>query len=236
MAALLIAKVKKALAVLDLVHGDGELPKIPVVKMLTSRAGRGTQAYYATAARYGEKPQPLELSFGSKAMTQSPYNSVFHELGHFLDHAAFDADRATYSSEASGLMENWRQRVKSSAAVQSLQQWRAAGPSDGIAPFGVSKPQLDYMLQVKEIWARSYAQWVMVKSGDPAVLSELRKMQAQATVGPVDRSAMYRGRATKFSITSNSWDYPWVWSDADFKPIEEAIDNIMESKGWRKRK
>lgn len=233
MTAALIAKVKKALGVLDGVHGDGDLPQIPVVKLRASRARRGTEAYYSRAMLDG---RPIELSYGAKALGKTPYNTIFHEVGHFLDHAGFEPnDLMNMSSDVSPLFEHWRQTVRESAAIKSMQSWRQNTPGEGITPLGVSVKQIDYMLKVPEVWARAYAQYVMVKSGDPAVLKELRRMQQASTVGPVDRARIFSGR-TPNATAGSSWGYPWVWSDDDFKPIEAAIDNIMESKQWRKRK
>lgn len=221
-------KVASALAVLDSVHSDGNLPKIPAIKVNRIYKKRGYLAYYGRN-RFNDRPQ--ELAFSERSMSTQPMLTVFHETGHFIDHVGFDSDITKYSSEHDQLLAGWREAVKHSKAIQSLQNWnnRVGAPS------GVLQDQLDYLLSTRETWARSYAQYVTVKSRHAGALRELKKMQQAGTIGAVDSSTPFNNAGLGKAPKAGSWDYPWQWSDEDFKPIEEAIDVIMERLGWRKR-
>lgn len=223
------AKVKRAYDVLDSVHGDGNLPKIPVVGLTRRKAIKGTLAFYA---RSMATERPVELGFGAKALRSHPNMATWHETGHFIDHVGFDGDHMTFSSqEDQGLMAGWLAAVKNSKAIQTMAAWRAG---DG-APAGVNPKMLDYMLSSKETWARSYAQYIAVKSKDPGGLKELRNMQAAAanSQGAVPADRRYNRTLQGMRPVPGTWDYHWAWSDDDFKPIEAAIDSLMEKMGWR---
>lgn len=222
-----LAKIQKAYQVLNSVHGDGELPVIPVQQVPIRDLRKGVQAYFSRS-RAG---QPVALAYGPNITKNAPNMGVFHETGHFLDYAAFDSPANVAASEGSAAFDQWRAAVQGSKAMQSLKDWR-----DGKGrPMGASDHALDYLLSGRETWARSYAQYVAVKSGDKAALKELRNMQAASTTGAVDQQTRYNRNTMGQAPIPGSWDYPWAWSDEDFKPIEAAIDAILEGKGWRKR-
>ncbi len=221
-------QVKKALAILDSVHGDGNLPLIPAVEMDAIYRAKGYQAYYA---RDKATQTPKELAFNPVSMKTQPNLLVFHETGHFLDHVGFNSDRATMSSEDSDLMDGWRKAVRNSQSIKTLEKWKLR---DAGTPRGVEASQVDYMLTTREIWARSYAQYIAVKSGNRAALAELRNLQAAGTYRPVHPDTRFNRQPSAAPPDPKSWDYPWQWTDEDFQPIFEQIDIIMERAGWRK--
>lgn len=222
------AKVNEALADIDSVHGDGNLPRVPVVKVAPAYLKKGTLAYYARN-RFTE--QPTGFGFSSKVMAAQPRMGVYHEVGHFLDHVGFDPNVKAFASETSDLMTAWKAAVQRSQSIQTLQNWR-----NGVgAPTGVQARTLNYLLDTTEVWARSYAQWMALRSGNKLALRELRNMQAAGTVGNVAPTTRYNAKPMGKKPTPDTWEYPWQWSDADFEPIAQAIDAIMERVGWRKQ-
>lgn len=224
------AKVQRALNLIDRVHGDGNLPTLSVKTISPRHTRAGLLAYYARTMAN----TPLELGFGTKALRSHPHMSTFHETGHFLDHVGFDGDRHAFSSESDPGFEAWRTAAKNSQAIQMLQTWHTRGtPGDNITPASVNQRQIAYMLSTKETWARAYAQWVAVKSQDPAALKELRHMQRASQIGPVPATRRYNAKLPGTLPNADTWDYPWAWQDADFTAIEAAIDTIMERIGWR---
>lgn len=224
-----LKKVQDAYAVLNGVHGvHTDLPKIPV-RQTTVREAKSAQAFYARGTMNGK---PVTLAYGAKILQNSPMMGVFHETGHYLDHVGIRgvSQVTSMASEASDLMAGWRNAVKGSQAMQTLQNWRNGTGR----PLGASDAMMDYLLSGRETFARAYAQYVATKSGNKQALKELRNMQAASTTGAVGFQTKYNRHNLGQAPETDTWDYPWAWSDADFKPIEAAMDSLFEGLGWRK--
>ncbi|MCV5648931.1 hypothetical protein OFN55_40020, partial [Escherichia coli] len=69
----------------------------------------------------------------------------------------------------------------------------------------------NYLLDPSELWARSYAQYIARKSGDPAMREELAEM--------------LRARA--------GLNLYALWEDEEFAPIMKEMDDLFRSLGWR---
>ena len=101
-------------------------------------------------------------------------------------------------------------------AVQSTPTYQRLQGLTGAAGYGWARPSMvNYLLSKHELWARSYSQYIAVKSQDPQALAELRKLQTQS---------------------ASTHGYPTQWSDEEFKPIEAAFDALFEALGWRGKK
>jgi hypothetical protein len=95
----------------------------------------------------------------------------------------------------------------------------ALANSQAFKDLQVSSNALSYraktdMLSTKEVFARAYAQYIVVKSGDGQALDELRKFRGDMAAG-----GQLKGRQ---------------WQDDDFKPIEAAFDALFRAVGWMK--
>lgn len=119
-----------------------------------------------------------------------------HELGHYLDHQLLGGEPGTWgsSSDAPG-MAAWRKAIDRTEATKAL----AGLPSDRVTR---------YYLRRDEQWARSYAQWVALRSGDRGMLDE-----ALAITNVAGTRAHSQ------------------WSEADFSEVASAIDAIFETRG-----
>jgi hypothetical protein len=62
-----------------------------------------------------------------------------------------------------------------------------------------------------EIWARSFAQFVAMRSGDLTLMAELAELRTGSLRG------MY---------------YLLQWTDEDFRPIADEIEALFEELGW----
>lgn len=130
------------------------------------------------------------------------------------------------SSDATNqALAEWRNAVTNSKAVQTLKTWREAPRAQrgtttpsGDIPQHLDYDHLRYLLQTHEVFARSYAQYIAVRSADPIGLAELRKLQGQ-------------GRPGSQGIFPA---YPRQWEDEDFAPIADAFDRLFDSLGWRR--
>lgn len=194
------------LGAIDAVHDDGELPNIPVVGSHSTK----TLGFYAFT--HGGKSLRIGVSSkgGDKGFT------LAHEIGHFIDHQAIGVP-GEFASEKSELMKNWRDAVSSTQAYRQIKTLRD-GPNVVVARNGrshsVSKKYLDYLGGFDEVWARSYAQYIALKSENKALLDALRNIQTQETGAPV-------------------W-YASQWDDEDFAPVSSAIDLLFKDLGYLK--
>lgn len=203
---------RDAIEAIDAVHGDGALPEIPV-KTKSNIQAYGQYAHYA-----GGGPRDIAIN-GKGDHLQA---TLAHEVGHFLDHMGM-GETGKFASETSPLLQEWRLAARSSQAVQSLQN-KYLKPESYTANVTIthtngnqmtynaapSPEHLRYLLSDKEVWARSYAQYVATRSGNEAMLAQIANERKDQLYG--DRQ----------------------WSDEDFQPIAKAIDGVFAGLGWRK--
>jgi hypothetical protein len=121
--------------------------------------------------------------------------ALLHEVGHFIDDQVLvPGARATGSPE----LESWRRAALRSDAILELREmWRA--PSSGLAV-----AHIEYLLRFTETFARSYVQWIGMRSGHDSVLSEIGAAQ-------------------------EAMDYREFWAFSDFEEIAAEMDVILAS-------
>src|SRR5262249_13642197 len=161
-----------------------------------------------------EPPRPLKISLKTK---EHPEFTLVHEIGHFLDQQG--AGKGKYHASSRDIdYSDFRRIVKESRAIKRLEQMLAEGKASVTLPDGtrkeypVDKRHVLYLLDMREIWARAYSQYVAVKSGDPLLLKQL------------DELRNYGGELS----------YPWQWDEDDFARIADEIDRLMLKFEWRK--
>ena len=203
-------KIKSALDAINGVHKDGALPKIKMD--LDNSPNSSSQGSYG---QYDHDGSPGDILI-NKRTKQAEFTAA-HEIGHFIDHAGLGNGGFKFASEIpGGEMSGWSATVQNSAAYKTLVSKKlnpgnykvSVTTSSGKASFGPNVQQLEYLLDVKELWARSYAQYIAIKSGNKAMLSQLKTQQ---------NDILYGERQ---------------WSKADFKPIMDEIDKLFKAKGW----
>jgi SPP1 gp7 family putative phage head morphogenesis protein len=199
---------------IDKVHGDGPLPTIPV----EATSSRGRQGAFWVNTRTGEA---LKITVSRNA--DAPAFTLAHEAGHFLDAYGVNVGGAIRGASASGSNEaaikEWRQAVVNSRATKELKGTYIKGSVPVTLPDGVKTTYpvdaryIQYVLGTDEQWARSYAQYVAVRSGDPTLLAQLN------TVRDRHNGQVY---------------YATQWADDDFEPIAAAFDTLFAQLGWRR--
>lgn len=196
--------VRRALAAIDAVHGDGNLPQLPVVRTrAASEAGS-----YDWSDRTGE---PLRLHFSG--LGEHPELTVVHEIGHFLDHRALGrpGNFASETGDISALM----QTIGLSAASDALRALRGRR-RDLVWERGrrrvvvVKQSLVEYYLSPREQFARAYAQFIAVSSQATELLVQLEAVQQSRL------SAMYHVQ----------------WNDGDFRPIRQQFDRLLRRLRW----
>jgi hypothetical protein len=131
--------------------------------------------------------------------------------------AGASAVRPATSRRAVADLAEWREAIASSQAVRlflglangDIGIVRYVGGQEVAVPIpdGLRDAILDYYLHPEELFARSYRQWAVTRSGDPLLLAQLQRAQ----------------RAT----------LPEQWRDDDFAAIAAAFDRLTKRLGWR---
>jgi hypothetical protein len=109
-----------------------------------------------------------------------------HELGHLLDHQVH-YDRQTRS---------WASAVHSAFA-----QWRSAAASLERRTIPGGRSRQRYFQSTHEVWARCYAQTVLLRADDPDLELQLLKLQAD--------------------------DDPHVWPADQFAPVAAEVERVF---------
>jgi hypothetical protein len=113
-----------------------------------------------------------------------------HELGHLLDHQIY-YERKT---------RRWASHVH-----LAFSSWRSAIGRLDRRPLPGGAGRQRYFQAVHEIWARSYAQTVLLRSGDPALAAQLLRLQSE--------------------------DDPHVWPAEQFMPVAMEVERVFERLG-----
>jgi hypothetical protein len=113
-----------------------------------------------------------------------------HELGHLLDHQVF-YDRKT--------------RTWASAMHMAFESWRTASALLERRPLPGGRYRQRYFQAMHEVWARCYAQTVLLRSGDAVLEQQLTKLQDD--------------------------DDPHVWPAVQFELVAVEVERVFERLG-----
>ena len=183
--------IRAALEAIDRVHGDGELPALLVQ---IERLEFGQQGYY-------DPKIPCVVVSDS---APRPALTLVHEVGHVLDHHGLGGSRSL-ASRTHPALEDWRVATMRSQAYHIL--WYIGHTSSD--PVAVATAA--YHLLKGELWARAYAQYVVMRSGSRTLLDQLDEVRR-----PVAETIYL----------------PRQWDDDDFVQIADAIDRLFRRQGW----
>jgi SPP1 gp7 family putative phage head morphogenesis protein len=176
-----------ALAAIDVVHKDGTLPQIPIQSINSQRT--------SGSFIYDWQKKPVRVSLSRQA--PRPELTFIHETGHYLDMAGMGSfGYASQSGAMSGVMD----AIHKSATYANI-----------LSVFGSESRYGKYLTSPHELWARAYAQYITVRSGDTLLRQQLQQLQQFGKGGQ---------------------NYLWAWEDQDFEPIAQAIDDLFRRLGW----
>ncbi len=195
-------KVDNALIAIDSVHGDGMLNDIPFKPSKSKE-------FAAAFASIGGRPLEILLSNSSH-----PELSIIHEMGHYFDLHAIGGER-TWASLSSDLpMAKVIEAAQQSDAIKNIQSILDNGymtfDDKDYALDDRLRKHLRYLNSPKEIWARSYAQYIANNANN--------------------------AKLTKYldNIISNEepLGFRSQWLKEDFNNIESSITEMMLKLGW----
>lgn len=179
--------LRRTINIIDAAHDDGVLPPVQVAPQAL-----------AAGATYRTTPPTI---FVAQPCQQFEF-SFLHEIGHLLDHHALTPGTPFASSSAkTNDMAEWMNAVRKSPEIVSLRLDHAG--KKNLAKTG-------YLLLPSEIWARSYTQWIVERSQDPALKSTLDLLLRSPN--PLDAKSQ--------------------WSNFNFAPISAAITALFKKRGW----
>jgi hypothetical protein len=196
---------QNAIDLISRVHGDGRLPRIGFrVDPDSSDDELAAYVYNETTG----KP----LYFGLHPdMNYREFEAV-HEVGHFLDHWGMGVQGAFSSLTGDPLLEGWRKAIAETQAVQNLEALQGLDYSMvGTRVRPVKHDLLSYYLNPKEIFARSYTQYIAISSGDTGLLHSLGK---------------------RIPSRARPMLYHEHWQSDDFEPVAKAFDTLFRGLGW----
>jgi hypothetical protein len=194
------SSVERALAAIDRLHGLGgrTLDTIP----LTANKSRT----YGGMFRSIKDGRAVDIRISRLADT--PDFTLAHEVGHWLDHSALGSRSGRFASLSGSSprpdvpeIAEWYDAIHNTRAYRELHKMPAA----------YSRTRT-YMLKTEELWARSYSQWVAVRSGDDVLLAQL---------------ASHRVRPASGHYIAQQWD------DDDFEPLLGIFDRLFATAGFR---
>jgi len=199
-----------AVAAIDAVHTDGVLPSLAVKRETLNAHGMFI---------YNTRMEAVAIKIHYS--TSHPELTLAHEIGHLLDLKGIDTPNQ-FASETSSILDKWRDAVISSEAITKLGNIHKSPdgiftetlPTGNAVEYLVDRNYADYLLDNKEVWARSYSQYIALKSGNNIMLSQLDVLRDQP---------------------HNGIYYAEQWDNADFEPIMLAIDHAFEQLGWTKK-
>jgi hypothetical protein len=176
----LCAELERGLAAASRLHSlRSDLAPVPVrVTSTTSEAG---------AYRY-RKANPIDLRVSSRSGHVA--TGFLHELAHLVDHQVH-YDR--------------RSPVWASAVHPAFANWRSVAAKLDPRPFPGGSHRQRYFESAQEVWARCYAQTVLLRSGDALLQEQLERLQHA--------------------------DEPHVWPADAFEPVAFQVELVFERLG-----
>ncbi len=172
-------QLARALAAADALHGVcTDLHPVPVRPTATTRQSG------CYRMRDGD---PIDLRV-SRRHDRVPL-SFLHELGHLLDHQLVPQPRR-FASPSHSAFRRWR------TSVREL---------DSRAPARASRTHRRYFDSYRELWARSYAQTVLVTAADEGLRDQLRSVQRAGDA--------------------------FVWPEREFDPVAAEVIGVLERLG-----
>jgi hypothetical protein len=183
--------LRLAVEAIDRIHGVGHLPRIP----MEFRNQLGMYGRFDFDEMTGE---PIRILIDRRA----PHRAfvAVHEIGHFLDMTEF-GEGPNFGSGLNPLTSDWLLAVTSSEVYLKLSALCSLEPSFEL---------LD-LLRAEELWARTYAQYVAIRTGSHELLNGVHTWQS----------------------STRSLHIPLQWEHNDFENIAEAFDALFSKLGWR---
>lgn len=229
--------LQTAYQLIDSVHRDGKLPKIPIF-FLPDIWVRGKRASGAFKINERGEVAHIEIAHDSP----SRLLSTIHESGHFLDYRGlfrersngdFATKRLRLRRETEKQPEEWREFHRAVTGSRAWQRLVDLSNRDTIEDFDargqkytytVNQDTVSYLMLEQEVFARAYAQYVAIRCPHKKLGTHLRRHIAA--------QAYHKNVTSSGGQEVDSLHYPRQWQKEDFEPIMLALDHIFLAHGW----
>ena len=201
--------VHAAVSAIDRVHKVPELAhRVPVVSDSAMAAG-GKYRWDKETGR------PMDIRLNPR--NDHVELTTVLEIGHLLDHQAIGT-AGEFASVSHPRLAEWRRTIDSTRAVQRLEDLRAARSipfrfSNGIVRQVHVERIAGDLLELPELFSRSYAQFISEVSGNAKLASQIHG---------------FRHHENPSSVV------PYYWDGDDFGGISKALESLIIELGWKK--
>ena len=196
--------ITNAINAIDSVHGDGVLKDIPI-ELYTLNDG-------ANGEFLGDRGTPIHIQV--KKSGNNPEMTFAHEMGHYLDYQALGEPGVFDTVFSNGVTKELISTISKSDTIKGIRTalkdgyYTNTGQKILLSPALVD--HLEYLLDPREMFARAYAQFIAVKSGNASMMNQLQ---------------------TRLDLDSVK-SIGYQWTDSEFKQIEAAMEKLFIQQGW----
>jgi len=152
--------------------------------------------------QYNFYPNGDAVEINVSTTSGHPPLTLAHEIGHFIDHQAL-GDIGLFASKDSPMLEGWRNAIAVSAATKALED---------LLNDAYYKKLSTHYLSKEEQWARSYAQWVAIRSKNTKLIKQYKAII----------------KSSNKAVSASQW------IGVDFNPVAAEIDALFKKLGWLK--
>lgn len=143
------------------------------------------------------------ILINDQILTGGPAITFVHEYGHHLTlglEGNYSLDQFQDKVDRSQSLSKWRDAVQATDTMQGLKD-RTEDSN------GVVDPYFSYLTDDREVFARSYAQYIALRSGDRTLRKQFKEMQEQ--------------------------NPNFTWTDKEFEPVAAALDDYFASRSYK---
>jgi len=188
--------LRSTVAVVDRIHHFPQLLEFPVV---------ATRGRYEAGSYVGLFRPKVPVRICISVHARYPDLTLLHEVGHMLDHMAFKPVKPGYGSEHAVEFDSLRKLWRTSKTVRLME--RVAMSRRRVAT-AQDRRFLQYQLLPRELWARTYVQWICARAQDARVGELLKKSREEGSV--------FAGVSCSF-----------YWEDEEFNDIIVAVEELF---------
>jgi hypothetical protein len=196
--------LRDAVTAIGRVHSDGVLQLIPMLmrSRIVDAEGRSSDGRYSFGVSSDGQPAARSIQILVTATHRSLV--TVHEVGHFLDMHGLPG--ASFASADAGVedLDDWRSAMVGSRAIEMIEGHSTTNDPE-------LRERVRRLLSAEEVWARSYAQFIAIRS---------------------DHAALRNGLDAMRSRKSDGVYLPRQWDDDDFVEIDAAIESLFRRLGW----